>query len=142
MAVSKKQKTELLRTVELFAGLPGPALGALADRLSEIAFPTGRYIVRQGQIGMGFYLIQSGWVRVVRRNRVLAHLGPGNFFGELSLLDQSPRMAHVVADEQAVCLALHSWEFTKLLERHPKIALGILHEVTRRLRAATDLHLH
>ncbi len=142
MTRSRKQRTDLLRRVELFSGLSDRALGVIAERITEISFPAGRYIVRRGQIGTGFYVIESGRARVVRGSSVLARLGPGSFFGELSVLDQMPRTAHVVAEEPTICLALPSWEFTKLLQRHPKITLGILREVARRLRAVTELSHH
>jgi CRP-like cAMP-binding protein len=69
-------------------------------------------------------------------------LGPGDFFGELSVLDQLPRMAHVIAEEPTSTLALASWDFEKLLEKNPKITLSLLREVARRLRDATESHRH
>ncbi len=87
----------------------------------------------------GFFLIVAGSVSVVRDGEELARLGPGEFFGELSLLDRQPRMASVVADEPTTCLALPSWEFPKLLETEPRIASAVLKEVASRLRAlSTD----
>jgi CRP/FNR family cyclic AMP-dependent transcriptional regulator len=67
-------------------------------------------------------------------------LGPGDFFGELSLLDRQPRVASVTADEPTTCLALASWDFQKLLESEPGVALAVLREVARRLRAVTVDH--
>jgi CRP-like cAMP-binding protein len=142
MAMTKKQKISLLRRVELFSGISTHALGLIADRAVDITFTAGDYIVRQGQVGTGFYLIASGRVRIERGGEVIARLGAGEFFGELSVLDQMPRTAHVVADEPTVCLALPSWDFTKLLEQNPKITLSVLRVVARRLRAASDLPHH
>ncbi len=137
-AMTKKAKIDLLRKVAIFSDVPERALGAIADQTEVIDFPAGRYIVRQGQIGTGFYLLASGRARVTRGGRTLARLGPGEFFGELSVIDQTARTAHVVAEEPTTCLALASWTFMKLLERHPKITLSILREVARRLRTARD----
>lgn len=142
MAMTKKQRVELLRGVSLFAGLAPKALGEIADLMEEIAFPAGRYIVRQGQVGTGFYIITTGKARVDRGDKTLNTLGPGDFFGELSVLDQSPRMAHVLTEEPTAVLALASWDFTKLLERNPKVTLAILKEVARRLRGSTETHTH
>ncbi len=142
MAMSKAQKIKLLGTVSLFSGLSVRTLGAIAEHAEEIAFPAGRYIVRQGQIGTGFYLVVAGRAKVVRGNETLAVLQPGNFFGELSVLDQAPRIAHVLTEEPTTCLALASWEFTKLLEENPKLTLQILREVARRLREASQQHRH
>jgi CRP/FNR family cyclic AMP-dependent transcriptional regulator len=142
MALTKKSKVELLRTVAIFSGIPDRALATIADQTEVIDFPAGRYIVRQGQVGTGFYMVTSGRARVVRGGKTLARFGPGEFFGELSVLDQMPRSAHVIADEPTTCLALASWNFTRLLEEYPKITLSILREVARRLKAADDSPRH
>ena len=140
--MTRKDKIALLRKVELFSGISPRSLGMIADRSAEIEFPKGRYIVRQGQVGTGCYLIVSGRVQVLRGGEILNRLGPGELFGELSLLDQMPRMAHVVTEEPTVCLAIASWDFTRLLEQNPKITLSILREVARRLRSISNLPQH
>lgn len=142
MAMTKKQKIDLLRGVKLFAGVGPRSLGEIADLMEEISYPEGRYIVRQGQVGTGFYLITSGRARVERGDRTLNTLGPGDFFGELSVLDQSPRMAHIFTEAPTTVLALASWDFNKLLESNAKLTLAILKEVARRLRETTDHHTH
>jgi CRP-like cAMP-binding protein len=136
MAMTRKQKTDLLERVELFSNLTAEALGLIADQMIDATFPSGQHIVRQGQVGTGFYVVVQGRVKVIRGQDVLARLGPNEFFGELSVLDQEPRMAHVVAEESTTCLALASWDFTKLLEDNPKIALSMLRVMAKRLRAA------
>jgi CRP-like cAMP-binding protein len=142
MELTRKEKTAWLRTVPLFRGMSPRSLALIADKIKEVEFPAGRYIVRQGQVGTGCYLIIRGRVRVERGGEVLSRLGPGDFFGELSVLDQLPRVAHVVAEEPTLCLGLASWDFTRLLEQNPKITLTILREVARRLRAASALPHH
>ena len=142
MPMTRKKKIDLLRRVEIFSGMSTRALGLIADRAQDIEVPAGQFIVRQGQVGTGFYLLVSGRTRVVRGSQEVARLGPGDFFGELSVLDQAPRIAHVIADEPTVCLALASWDFTKILEGNPKITLSILREVARRLRTASESHRH
>ncbi len=142
MELTRKEKTAWLRTVPLFRGMSPRSLALIADKIKEIEFPAGRYIVRQGQVGTGCYLIIRGRVRVERGGEVLSRLGPGDFFGELSVLDRLPRVAHVIAEEPTLCLGLASWDFTKLLEQNPKITLSILREVARRLRATSALPHH
>jgi CRP-like cAMP-binding protein len=142
MAMTKKEKLNLLRGVDLFSGVGARSLAIIADRMVEINFKSGDYIVRQGQVGTGFYLVATGRVRVQRGGDILAHYGPGQFFGEMSVLDQMPRAAHVIAEEPTVTLALASWDFTKVLEQHPKITLSLLREVARRLRETTNLPHH
>ncbi len=142
MPITSKKKRDLLRTVGLFAEMTERSLAAIAANAVDIDFAAGQYIVRQGQVGTGFYLITGGRAKVVRGGQVLNRLGPGDFFGELSVLDQLPRMAHVITEEPTSCLALASWDFSKLLEENPKITISLLREVARRLREATDSHRH
>jgi CRP-like cAMP-binding protein len=138
MALTAREKSDLLNRVELFAGLGGVPLSAIADRAVEVTFPSGRAIVRQGEVGTGFFLIVSGAARVTRDGREIADLGPGEFFGELALLDQMPRVATVTADGETTCLAIASWDFEQLLEEQPRVAIGLLRGVARRLRELTD----
>ena len=138
MALTALEKANLLDRVDLFAGLGGISLEAIAEHAVEVDFATGRPIVRQGEVGTGFFLVVSGGARVVRDGDELARLGPGDFFGELSLLDQQPRIATVTADGPTTCLAIASWEFEELLDEQPRLAVGILKAVVRRLRALSE----
>jgi len=139
MTLSRDQKVELLQTVDLFTGLDPDALGRVAEAAHEVSYPAGRWIVRQGEVGTGFFLLLAGRARVVRDDEQLAELGPGDFFGELSLLDQQPRIANVVTTETTECLAIASWDFDALLESQPALTLALLRGVARRLRSA-DVH--
>jgi len=140
--MTKKQKTALLGHVSLFSEVGPKALGEIADLITEIEFAPEQYIVRQGQVGTGFYLIAAGQARVTRGNAVIARLGPGDFFGEVSVLDQTPRVAHVIAEQPTTCLALASWDLAKLLEKNPKLTLALLRIVAARLRAGSEQHTH
>lgn len=103
-------------------------------------FPAERVIARQGEIGTGFFIVADGRVRVVRDGTAIAHLGPGEFFGELSVLDGGPRVAQVVADVPTVCLAIPTWDFEKVLREEPGVALAVLKVVAARLREVTTDH--
>ncbi len=105
-----------------------------------MSYPAGRWIVRQGEAGTGFFLLLRGRARVVRDDEVIAELGPGDFFGELSLLDQQPRIAHVVTSDATDYLAIASWDFDALLASQPSLTLALLRGVARRLRAADVPH--
>ena len=142
MALTAREKTELLDRVDLFDGVGDVPLAAIAARAVEVEFPASRPIARQGEVGTGFFLIVSGAARVVRDGEEIATLGPGDFFGELSLLDQQPRVATVTAVGPTVCLGIASWDFERLLEEQPRVAIGLLRVVARRLRAVTDQHRH
>jgi CRP-like cAMP-binding protein len=140
--LSRAQRSDLLGACRLFQGIDPAHLERLADRAIEVEFPADRVIARQGEIGTGFFVIVSGQVRVVRDGETLAQLGPGEFFGELSLLDRQPRVAMVVADEPTTCLALPSWDFEQLLLEEPALTVSILRGIAGRLRAVTEQHLH
>ena len=79
-------------------------------------------------------------VRVIRDGAVVARLGPGEFFGELSVLDGGPRVAQVTAEVPTRCLALASWDFERVLREEPGIALAVLRVVAGRLREITADH--
>ena len=140
--LTQDERISLLRGVALFQGVADDGLAAVAAKATEIGFEAGRTIVRQGEVGTGFFLIASGQARVVRGGRAIAELGPGQFFGELSLLDQQPRIANVVAETPVDCLALASWDFEAILTSQPGVALAILRGVARRLRAVSEEHSH
>ena len=91
MALTTEEKVAWLERVELFKGCPADALRRVAERCGEVEFGEGRHIVTQGVIGNGLYIIVSGLARVVKGDEVVAELGPGEFFGELSVIDQLPQ---------------------------------------------------
>jgi CRP-like cAMP-binding protein len=133
MPLSIVEKRELLRNVKLFEGADEECLTVLADQLREVAFETGAYIAREGEMGTGFYLIVRGSAAVQRHGKELARLGPNDYFGELSLLSHKPRVASVIAAEPTYCLALASWELDGVLQTNPRIAVTMLKEAARRL---------
>ena len=138
MALSKEQKTRLLSGVDLFGALGPKALGWIAAMATEVEFPTGRYIARQGEVGSGVFVIAQGKARVVRGDEEVTSFGPGDFFGELSVIDRAPRVANVVASEPTLCLAIAAWDFLALLDENPKLMKAVLLEVVERLRATTE----
>jgi len=95
-------------------------------------------IARQGEIGTGFFVLITGRVRVVRDGTVVATLGDGEFFGELSVLDRQPRNAMVAAEVPTSCLALASWDFDAVMLEQPALTLAILRGVAMRLREVTE----
>ena len=132
----------LLAGLELFAGLPEASLAAVAERAGEAEFEDGRYIVQQGQLGTGLFVVVEGKVRVVRGSEELAELGSGELFGEIAVFDQQPRMASVIADGPVRCLGIASWDFLDLLETDPILTRNVLRVLAERLRSATEAHRH
>jgi len=133
MAV-KTDPTESLRRVPLFAGLDRKELELLAKLAKEQRYEPGATIVRSGASGHGLYIIKEGNVSVVRDGQKVASMGPGQFFGEISVLDGGPRTADVKADTDTVCLTLISWEIKPLLMDNAGITYKMLLEMVKRLR--------
>jgi len=134
MAV-KTDATESLRRVPLFAGLDRKELELLAKLAKEQSYEAGATIVKAGAGGHGLYIIKEGNVSVVRDGKKVASFGPGQFFGEVSVLDGGPRTADVNADTDTVCLTLISWEIKPLLMDNAAISYKMLLEMVKRLRS-------
>lgn len=134
----------VLARVPLFVGLPYAELAILASRLRQHRCGRGEVIFRQDDPGTSLYVIESGVVKVLRlstegREVILALLGPGDFFGELALLDGKPRSADAVAREPTDLLILDRKDFLEFLERFPPAALHLLEALSQRLRRTDQL---
>jgi CRP/FNR family cyclic AMP-dependent transcriptional regulator len=132
----------LLRSVSIFGDLDPAAVAAL-ERLADVKdFPPGSVIVSQEDRGDALFVLVSGKVKVVLygdsgREIILSIFKtPGDFFGEMSLLDNEPRSATVIADARSRLLVLSRSDFQAHIESHPRTALRVLQEVSRRLRRA------
>jgi CRP/FNR family transcriptional regulator/CRP/FNR family cyclic AMP-dependent transcriptional regulator len=143
VALSDGQKAEWLSSVPLFAGISDGSMARLAAVTGEQDFAAGQFIVRQGQVGTGLYVIISGSVDVLHgADDVVATLKPGEFFGELSVIDQQPRNASVQAKESTAVLAVASWDLIALLETDQALALNLIKVLVARVRSTGDLHRH
>ena len=140
MTLTADRRAELIGGCRLFQGLDHGDLAAVAAAAIEVEFGAERVIARQGEIGTGFFIVVDGRVRVVRDGAAVAHLGPGEFFGELSVLDGGPRVAQVVAEVPTICLAIPTWDFEKVLREEPGVPLAVLRVVAARLREVTTDH--
>lgn len=138
MALSTQDKAGALAAVPLFAGISAESMERLAAVAGEQDFAGGQFIVRQGQVGTGLYVILSGSVKVLRGSDVVARLGKGEFFGELSVIDQQPRNASVEAAESTVVLALASWDLFALLDSDPQLSLNMIKGLVARVRLAGE----
>jgi len=134
--------TSALARVPLFDGISEESMERLVAVTGELEFEADQFIVIQGQVGTGLYVILDGAARVVRGSDELARLGPNDFFGELSVIDQQPRNASVQAIEPTRCLALASWDLLDLLESDPKLALNLIRGLAARVRGQGELHRH
>jgi CRP/FNR family cyclic AMP-dependent transcriptional regulator len=136
MPLTSEEKRARLESVPLFRGCSSAVLDQLAEATAEFAFPADASIVQQGQVGNGLYIVVSGGARIVAGGDELARFGPGDFFGELSVIDQRPRTATAYAVGDSVCLALASWDLMALLEQDANLAINLLKELAGRLRNA------
>ena len=133
----------LLRQVSIFRELPAEVLADLATRVRPRSAEAGSVIVNAEEPGDSLFVISRGKVKVVLygetgREIILSLLHAGDFFGEMSLLDRQPRSANVVALEDSELLCLDREAFQTHLAAHPTTALGILAEMSRRLRHADE----
>ncbi len=127
------ETVRLLHQVPIFSALTERQLGRLARDGKERTYGVGSTVVKEGEPGLGFYLVLDGKVEVRRKNRKLATLGPGQFFGEMALFGDHPRSADVVAAEATRCLILSRWEFRGFALDQPKVLLTVIEEIARRL---------
>ncbi len=125
----------VLRSVPLFSSLSKSQIRTMATTAKERSYRDGDTIVKQGEKGIGFYLILGGRARVEKAGQKLADLGPGQFFGEMALLDELPRTADVKAQGAVKCLVLSPWEFWAAVGNEPEVLRTLLKETVRRLRS-------
>ena len=125
-----------LKNVALFAEVPLSDCVELAEQFKEHTFPAGATITREGEPGpsvLAFFVIVDGRATVTVGGEARGTLGPGDYFGEISLIEDVPRSATVTADTDLHCYALSAWEFRPLVESHPKIAWAMLKGLAKRV---------
>ena len=128
---------KMLAGVPIFEGLSKKELQAIADAGKQITHASGSALAKEGDSGVGFFLILDGVASVTVAERPRRKLGPGDFFGEISLLDQGPRTATVLAQTAVTTLGLTAWSFKRLVEQNPSIASKMLKVMAQRLRSSS-----
>ncbi len=130
----KNEELGKLGAVPLFEDLSKRELSRLYRESTIVNHEEGHTIVAEGRGALGFHLIRSGTARVVRNGRVLARLGPGQFFGELALFDTGPRTATIVSETPLQALVVSRPDFRRFVQGNPTLAWKLLVHVAGRLR--------
>ncbi len=132
----KDEKLDQLGRMWLFSALSKRDLQVIGRASDEVDVPAGKVLTEEGRQGHEFYLILDGQAAVRRNGKKVATLAPGQYFGELSLLDRGPRTATVTADSDMRVLVLGQREFLGVLDDVPGLAYKILRIMAHRLREA------
>jgi CRP-like cAMP-binding protein len=139
LRIHKDERIALLRGIGLFSGCSDEELRQIRSLQSELETEQSAILAEQGRMGNEFFVIVNGTATVIRNGVPLAHLGPGDFFGELALLDRGPRTATVRADMDMRLLVFSHSEFSNLRQYFPGVASKMLAELGARLRRANTV---
>jgi CRP/FNR family cyclic AMP-dependent transcriptional regulator len=131
---------DALREVPLFADLSTRDLKRLTGSMSEMSYATGDTVVSQGKGGVGFFVILDGRAKVSQDGEERATLGPGDYFGEMALIDGDDRTATVTADGDLRCAAMNMWNFRPFVKEHPDVAWALLTALVKRVRESQARH--
>jgi CRP/FNR family cyclic AMP-dependent transcriptional regulator len=134
---------EILRNSELFSELKDEHILAIASLIKRRSVPKNTLVIHEGDTSDSLFIIKEGKVNVTLANEqgkeiILSTLTKGDHFGELSLLDNSPRSSNVTAVEKCEFLILHKEDFILLMNQHPSIAFSIIRYLCRRVRSLTQ----
>jgi CRP-like cAMP-binding protein len=122
---------DLLQRVPLFSDLDRKELERISASMKERTFAAGDTVTAEGSSGVGFFVIESGNATVTIGGEERRRLGPGDYFGEVALLNESARTATITADSDLKCYGLTSWEFRPLVETHGSIAWKLLQAMSK-----------
>ena len=128
------RRLEMLARVPLFAGSSRRQLRGILDWTKEYRYKPGTTIVREGARGQELFVLLDGKASVSRKGKRITRLVPGDFFGEMAVIDGGPRSATVIADEAVDCLVLKQADFRSMVEGDPSIAWHLLETFAARLR--------
>ena len=118
----------------LLEALPPKVRDELVENAKRRTYAPGDVIVREGDSALNLFIVATGHARIEKAGAgVVGQVGPGDFFGEIALLDDTNRTATIVAEEDLSCYLIPVWEFRALLEAYPGMALPMLHKVIDRL---------
>ena len=125
-----------LAAIPLFGGCTKEELQLISQKAERVSFSAGQVLTKQGSLGYEFFVIVDGEAEVSRDGKVVATLGPGNYAGELALLDREPRNATITAKTDVKAILLGYQEFWSVLSAAPGLDKKMLVTMAKRLRAA------
>jgi CRP/FNR family transcriptional regulator len=126
-----REAVDLLGRVPIFEGLDKRELERIAGSMKQRTFHAGDVVTTEGQGGVGFFVIEDGEARVTVHGSERRRLGPGDYFGEVALLNDSPRTATITAETDLRCYGMTSWDFKPLVETHGSIAWKMLQAMSK-----------
>jgi Na+:H+ antiporter len=129
------ERLAMVAAVPLLSGLTPEQLGRIAASGRERTFQAGEHIVRQGEVGLGLYLLLSGTADVRRSGEKVASLAAGQFFGEAALLVDQPRTADVLATTEVRCFVLNRWDFWAAVGIDPETDRVLFEKTVERLKS-------
>lgn len=124
--MADQETTQLLKKVPLFSDLDNRELEQVAGSMKRRQFSSGQEIAREGESGVGFFVIEDGNAKVSVHGDERRRLGPGDYFGEIALIAQGARTATVTAESDLTALGMTFWDFRPLVEGNASIAWKLL----------------
>jgi len=125
---------DMLKKVPLFSGLDEKELQAIASSMRERKFRAGDTVTQEGAGGVGFFVVQDGEADVNVGGESKGTVGPGQYFGEIALINESPRTATLTARTDMVCYGMTPWDFRPLVETNSTIAWKLLTAMAEKMR--------
>jgi CRP/FNR family transcriptional regulator, cyclic AMP receptor protein len=124
----------MLKRVPLFAGLDNKEIQQIADSMRERHFKAGDTVTQEGAGGVGFFVVESGEADVTVGGETRGTVGPGDYFGEIALINESPRTATITARTDMACYGMTPWDFRPLVETNSTIAWKLLTAMAEKLK--------
>jgi CRP-like cAMP-binding protein len=124
--MADQETVQMLKRVPLFSDLDNRELESIAQSMKRRQFSAGQEIAREGESGVGFFVIQDGNAKVTVHGDERRRLGPGDYFGEIALIAQSARTASVTAESDLTAYGMTFWDFRPLVEGNASIAWRLL----------------
>jgi CRP/FNR family transcriptional regulator, cyclic AMP receptor protein len=126
--------TDALKKVPLFAGLDNRELEQIASSMRERRFKAGDTVTQEGAGGVGFFVVEDGQADVTVGGDARGSIGPGDYFGEIALINESPRTATITARTDLLCYGMTPWDFRPLVESNSTIAWKLLTAMAEKMR--------